>query len=643
MQYAALGWKIFPCHGITDEAKCTSGLSIKETSDLGKRPATSRGQNDCTSDPETIKRWWHTQPHYNIGVNCKASGFFVIDVDPRHGGDESFRKLLELLGTELPVTVEAITGKYTVDGKDVRGRHFYFLCDTSENLVGNLEKLGLPGIDIKFNGYVIVPPSRHFSGVEYAWVAGHEPWSMPIAEAPEFLLNKLRKATEVARSLKSASFTESQSISRTSGSRTAHEELMDRCEQVRQLKGGKRNSGLNGAAYSMGRLIGGGEISLDEVLRELTAAARAVFTEDSAESEIATILRISGGALEAGATKPRYLSKGQLEDESGQIINLAALSDDEYLKHFNKLDWVNLWADKTVEEWLVPGIICEARGHTWYSEPGIGKSLMIREMCACLATGKSVFGFPSLEPMSILYIDHENIPTTDIKRSLIDMGFTAEELEKNLHLFSFPEFSPFDTQSGGRELRRLLDILKPRLVVIDTASRTIVGKENENDTWIKFYNYTGKLLKTKKIAYIRIDHTGKNVEAGPRGGSSKMGDIDLVWYLKQVAKEKTFRIINKKHRVPIPEDVYEITRELEPLRHVIVSSVPLGEYYEMVLEFERVIKLIKDFISKNPAHPTGIKALWEAMREECKAMGVSRKTFDEARQSILEGLFEEEE
>lgn len=199
LQYATLGWKIFPCHGIIDETKCTSGVSIEESSSPGKRPATTTGHKGATFDPETIKRWWHTQPRYNIGVSCKESGFLVVDVGPRSGGDESFSKLLELTGTALPKTVMAITGKYTVDGKDVRGRHFYFRCDKSENLVGNLKNFKLPGIDIKFNGYVIVPPSQHFSGVEYAWVAGHEPWSMPIAEAPEFLLSVIRANTKPAK------------------------------------------------------------------------------------------------------------------------------------------------------------------------------------------------------------------------------------------------------------------------------------------------------------------------------------------------------------------------------------------------------------------------------------------------------------
>lgn len=640
LQYASLGWKLFPCHGITEQGQSTSNTTFGDSTNLGKRPATTNGHKDATSDPETIKRWWHAQPRYNIGVNCKASGFFVIDIDPRHGGDQSFSKFLELLGVELPETVTASTGEYPSKVGSLRGRHLYFRCDPSETLIGNLEGIGLPGIDIKFNGYVIVPPSSHSSGVEYSWVVDREPWAIPIATAPEFLLNKLRRASTKAIELSPTSMLKAGGSVGAFRLQTAHDELKEHCRRVRQLKRGERNSGLNAAAYSMGRLIGGREITLGEVVRELTAAAREVFTDEGGESEIASILRMSGGALESGAAKPRSLPKITVVSPPDQPANPAALTDDEYLKKFNKINLRELWADESEEEWLVPGIICEARGHTWYSEPGIGKSLMIREMCACLAIGRSVFGFPALDPMPVLYIDHENIPRTDIKRSLVDMGFSAETLEENFHLFSFPDFAPFDHPSGGLELDRVLDILNPRLVIIDTASRTVDGKENDNDTWINFYNHTGKRLKERGIAYIRIDHTGKNADAGPRGGSAKKGDVDLVWYLKEVVKEKKFRIINEKHRVPIPKDVYEITRELGPLMHTIITSLPWASYIESVNKHESVVRLIEDFVSKNPKHPTGIKALYEALKEECKAMGVSRNFFDEARTGFLNGQIE---
>lgn len=197
LHYASLGWKIFPCHGITDQGKCTSGTALGDSTSPGKRPATTNGHKDATSDPETIKRWWYSEPHYNIGVNCKASGFFVIDVDPRNGGHKSFKRLLDLLGEPLSRTLEALTGEYEVDdGVKLRGTHIYFRCDDGEKLASNLSKLNLDGIDIKHNGYVIAAPSRHFTEVEYEWVEGKEPWNCDISYAPKSLLSLIRANTK---------------------------------------------------------------------------------------------------------------------------------------------------------------------------------------------------------------------------------------------------------------------------------------------------------------------------------------------------------------------------------------------------------------------------------------------------------------
>ena len=58
----------------------------------------------------------------------------------------------------LPATVEAVTGEYTLKGRVVRGRHVLLRVDPSLELVGKLKEL--PGIDIKWNGYVLIAPSR---------------------------------------------------------------------------------------------------------------------------------------------------------------------------------------------------------------------------------------------------------------------------------------------------------------------------------------------------------------------------------------------------------------------------------------------------------------------------------------------------
>ena len=190
--YASQGWKILPCYGIVG-GRCTCGGTHPEPKDVGKHPSLSEWNTRATSDVDVVSQWWDSAPDSNVGVNCSASGFFVIDIDPRSNGPDSFEKFEQLVEGHLPPTVEAITGNYSYAGGQARGRHLFYKCDPSESLIGNLKASKLPGIDIKHNGYVLITPSHHFSGVSYEWVSGKAPWEIEMAEAPEELLQVLRK------------------------------------------------------------------------------------------------------------------------------------------------------------------------------------------------------------------------------------------------------------------------------------------------------------------------------------------------------------------------------------------------------------------------------------------------------------------
>ena len=191
--YPNLGWKLLPCHGI-DQGRCTCKKTHGEPKEVGKHPVLNQWNSESTSNIDKINQWWKDNSEYNIGVHCSKSGFFVIDVDPRSGGPDSLEEFEKMVEGGLPETVEAITGNHTgEDGTGTRGRHIYYKCDPEESLIGNLGNLGLNGVDIKHNGYVLTSPSRHFSGVTYEWKPGHAPWEIDMAEAPEALLDVLRK------------------------------------------------------------------------------------------------------------------------------------------------------------------------------------------------------------------------------------------------------------------------------------------------------------------------------------------------------------------------------------------------------------------------------------------------------------------
>ena len=588
---------------------------------------------NATSDSQQLHKWFGNESQNNVAVVCDESGLVVIDIDPRNGGDESFIALESLLEGAIPTTVTALTGEYTVKGKKVRGRHLYFKADSTTRYIKDFSRLGYKGIDVKSNGYVLLSPSLHSSGVNYEWEEGLSPYDIEIAELSTELKSVMIKGYKNHKLPNNSDHIDFTKFQEVIASSSAKRELANQVERItKETMEGQRNVALNESAFVMGQYIAGGQISLNEAQNALFEAARIAYAGEDADAEIASVLRINGGGFEAGAQLPIY---DITLESSSAAEEVMSIDEAAFMAKMNVVNWEELWADTSEEIWFVDGLICAERGHTIYSDPGVGKSLLVREICACLASGKSVLGLPPKEPIRILYIDHENIPKTDIRRSLIDMGFDWPELKENFILMSFPEFAPFDLPKGGQELKRVLEIVKPDLVVMDTASRTIQGKENDNDTWIDFYNYTGKVLKSLGIAYIRIDHTGKNANAGPRGGSAKMGDVDLVWYLKEEETDSKFTLENEKHRVPLERLEYALRRETEPLRHIISSAMDWTSIMKRHLRFLEIVDAISDYMATHPSQKVGLNSLYKAMQKICKDNGYSRRDFDAARQEYL--------
>jgi len=110
-----------------------------------------------------------------------VSNLVVLDVDARHGGEESLAALVRAHGV-LPRTIEAETGG--------GGRHLYFAHPGG--VVPNRAGLA-PGLDLRGDGgMVVAPPSLHASGRRYRWK--RPPEQSPLAPIPEWLLRMARPA-----------------------------------------------------------------------------------------------------------------------------------------------------------------------------------------------------------------------------------------------------------------------------------------------------------------------------------------------------------------------------------------------------------------------------------------------------------------
>jgi hypothetical protein len=163
------------------------GFAVFQLKPRGKVPLVAtrdggHGCHDATKDQSIITEWWTSVPFANIGLATgRSSGIFVLDVDPRHGGDEALAELERRHG-KLPETPVSITGG--------GGQHVFFRHEPG---IGNSAgKVGV-GLDVRGQGgYIVAPPSVHENGRPYAWDVDHHLDEVPIARAPDWLIDLLR-------------------------------------------------------------------------------------------------------------------------------------------------------------------------------------------------------------------------------------------------------------------------------------------------------------------------------------------------------------------------------------------------------------------------------------------------------------------
>ncbi|MFN8179286.1 MAG: bifunctional DNA primase/polymerase [bacterium] len=174
LEYAARGWPVLPLHTPVDGA-CTCGKA--NCGSVGKHPRTEHGAKDATTDEGTIRGWWSKWSAANVGIATGKASFVALDVDPRHGGDESLADLEQREG-KLPDTVEALTGG--------GGRHV--LLEYPEG--GVRTRAGIAsGLDVRSDGgFIVAPPSLHASGRRYEWELSSTPQDIPLAGMPAWLI-----------------------------------------------------------------------------------------------------------------------------------------------------------------------------------------------------------------------------------------------------------------------------------------------------------------------------------------------------------------------------------------------------------------------------------------------------------------------
>ena len=231
----------------------------------GKVPILGAWQRTNPPTVEQIREW--IAAGNNLGIRTgEPSGVLLLDRDTAKGAEP----------LELPPTVRAITPG--------GGEHHYF---QDPGGLGNSASKLAPYWDTRgTGGQAVYPGSRHPNGGIYKWAPGCSPEDLPLAPLPEWVHAKLRTVV-----IPPASVARENAYAKTA--------LVKESAAVRNAPEGSRNETLNKAAFSLGQLVAGGELSESEVRECLESDAIL------AGLPLAEVSKTISSGLAAGGQQPR--------------------------------------------------------------------------------------------------------------------------------------------------------------------------------------------------------------------------------------------------------------------------------------------------------------------------------------------------
>ncbi len=526
LAYAAHGWPVVPIQPIRkgacgcgrphgkDEGQCASP---------GKHPIGALvpdGHNDATIEPAIIRRWWVDVPDAHVGVRLDAAGLIAVDIDPRNGGDQQ----------DLPFDVAQTLTAHTGGG----GLHALYRVPAGREL---LTKASWPGIDLKHHGYIVVEPSGHALGGRYGW----RDWDPLTGEVPEiaFAPSEIIRPPEqlvIAATKGTEHLSETQIADLRATLATFPSDDRPVWIAVGHACASIANEGVGFELWDEWSRRSTKYDPNDQSrrwngFRETRSNWRAVFS----------IARQNGGRnIATGTVDPEF--KQQVDEMLAKFTDpggtTAASSmglptiDDLQRYEVSPIDPVDAQTAPHVIEKIVPvGEVTLLGGHG-----GAGKSFLALLLAVLVAIGRNLGGL-TVERRKVLFFSAEDDRDELLRRLhrlCKALGVDRRELVGWLTLLDVTDLEPtlMDAPRGGAMgatllFERLTQYVEARdfgLVIVDNASDTFGGEENERRHVRAFLRALRRGLARRKRAVILLAHVNKATAQGvSRGNESYSG------------------------------------------------------------------------------------------------------------------------
>lgn len=514
LQYAKRGWHVVPI--------------LKGE----KRPVMDAWQDEATTDEGIIERWWKNPRVQGVGiVTGPKSGLFVLDVDVDDGkwGDETLQDL-EAKHGQLPETLEVITGS--------GGRHYYFRWPEGVDVRNSAGQLG-PGLDIRGQGgQVIAPGSIHPKHqATYEWEGGITPDDIPVAHAPQWLLDLCQPKASIHRedqanndrrietgvaihvfNAKADNFAVSKMLQKLGWV----EEYVSREGYVYMRRPGKDK----GMSATIGRVAPGVMYSFTDSAPGFNAEQPYdpiyVFAQAEHNGDIPAA---DQWLSEHGWGAKTFNIQRELDE---YLAYIDSTNSEEALKETYELsEAFNLTFSPPTPSMLLRtdgvGLIYPGKIHVVVGPPETGKSWI------SLYAGMD--GIIERDE-KFLYMDFEGDIGDFVWRAKL-LGLT----EQNGRSSFYTSPAKINDAVIGSLVDRIVDN-NIKLVVIDSVNRIMArcGLNYENGPdYIEFTDQVLGPLKETGVAILMIDHVVKSKEARGRwstGSEQKLGQVDVSYHLE---------------------------------------------------------------------------------------------------------------
>jgi hypothetical protein len=489
LRYAAAGMNVFPANAAKDP------LVRWRKGDASQR---------ATTDPATIEGWWARWPYADCGW-ALPEDVLVVDVDRKDGRD-GFADFKRLFGCDprdrdMPMTTSPSGGL-----------HLFYRANKAYKNVAMIDETGL---DTRSEGGLVLLPMPNNGRDWLKPFIGAE-----LLPAPDWFDRVLRDAPyEAPRP--------PQPLSYDPRVREMGKTALERaCNRIVAAHCGAQEATLNRECFSIGGMIGRGDVDYEEAHAALFQAAQAMPAYKKPWTGLSEHVDRS---LEDGMARPMPTR----DEETRRAFHVVSDNTEARMDGPQKPEKFALIPFERIDfsahgEWLIKRILPRQGLVALYGPPRSYKSFLALNIAFHVALGWEWAGRKTTQGVAV-YIAAENASGTRKRKAGFQLVNDAA-LPEGAIAFHLIEAAP-NLGTDRSDISALIASVKaagvaPALIVVDTLAQTLAGAEENSTGMVNFVSNCTTLANFFKCCVLVVHHVPLADDTRLRGHTSLHGGAD---------------------------------------------------------------------------------------------------------------------